>query len=411
MDPTLLLLVFLLLFSWFFSWAEIALVSLSPAKVKQLLEEKSFAAKEIDKLKRNPNKLLITILIWNNLVNIWASMITAIWATNTFWSEFLWLVTWVLTLLVLVFWEILPKSLAQKFNAQFSKVVAKPLVLLEYLLYPIVFLLEKFLIFTMKAFGSQEKLTTLTEEELKAMVQIWAEEWVLATEKHEMLANVLDFGGTTAEEIMTDKAKIASVQEEFTVKQTIDFYLKHEFTRIPVTNNEHKVIWIVTLSDLIKQKQNKNEETELKELDLKEPLFVPETKRITDLFKEFQWKRIHMAIVIDEFGEVAGLVTMEDILEEVFGEIHDESDEEIWKIKRLSENSWRVDWDTEIEKLNKELESQLPAPDHKTISYLILDQLQKIPERWDSVELKNFELFVEKMEENRIESVRMQRRA
>lgn len=411
MDPTLILLLFLILLSWFFSWAEIALVSLSPAKVKQLVEEKRFASKTIQRLKANPNKLLITILIWNNLVNIWASMITALWASNTFWSEALWIVTWILTLLVLIFWEILPKSLAQKYNASFWAIVAKPLFLLEMLLYPIVFILEKFLHFTMKMFWWWEKLASLTEEELKAMVQLWYEEWSIDDRKSEMLENVLDFWEITAEEIMTDKAKICSVPWEFTVKQTVDYFIKHEFSRLPVyKDNENKIIWIITIQDIIKHNQGKTWNEKLEDIVSKEPLFVPETKKIADLFKEFQWKRTHMAIVVDEFWEVSWIVTMEDILEEVFWEIHDESDEEYWKIRKLNETSWRVDWDTEIEKLNKEFETQFPAPEHKNVSFLLLDKMQKIPERWDHAVIWWLDFYVEKMDDNKIESVRIQKR-
>jgi len=410
MDPTLILLIFLILLSWFFSWAEIALISLSPAKVKQMVKEKRFASKTIQTLKANPNKLLITILIWNNLVNIWASMITALWANNAFWSESLALVTWILTLFVLVFWEILPKSLAQKHNMWFWAVVAKPLYFLEISLFPIVWILEKFLNITMKVFWWEDKLASLTEEELKAMVQLWYEEWALDDIKSEMLWNVLDLWETIAEEIMTDKAKLQSVSSDFTVKQAVDFFIKNDHSRIPVyKGDENKIIWIITVQEIIKYNKGKQLNEKLESIVLKEPLFIPETKKITDLFKEFQWKRIHMAIVIDEFWEVAWIVTMEDILEEVFWEIHDESDEEHWKIRKINDTSWKVDWDTEIEKLNKELNIEFPAPDHKNIAFLIIDKMQKIPERWDHTSIKWFDFYVEKIKDNKIELVRIQK--
>ena len=410
MDPTLILLIFLIILSWFFSWAEIALISLSPAKIKQLVDWNKFWAKTIQKLKSSPNKLLITILIWNNLVNIWASMITAIWANTAFWSEYLAVVTWILTLFVLIFWEILPKSLAQKYNVWFSSIVAKPIYFLEIFLFPIVWILEKFLSFTMKFFWAWEKLASLTEEELKAMVQLWNEEGMLDDKKSEMLENVLDFWEITAEEIMTDKAKLQSIPSDFTVKQTVDFFIKNDFSRLPVyKNNENKIIWIITIQEIIKHNQTNNWDEKLENITLKEPLFVPETKKIAILFKELQWKRMHMSVVIDEFWEVSWIVTMEDILEEVFWEIHDESDEERWKVKKINETSWRVDWDAEIEKLNKELNTIFETPEHKNISFLLLDKMQKIPERGENCEINWFHFYIEKMNWNKIELVRVQK--
>lgn len=411
MDSTLMLLIFLLALSWFFSWAEIALISLWPAKVKQLVNQKEFASKAIENLKSNSNKLLITILIWNNLVNIWASMITAIWATRVFWSEMLWVVTWVLTLLILVFWEILPKSLAQKFNVQFSKIVAFPLLFLNYLLFPIVFILEKFLNFTMKVVWWDWEIKTFSKEELKAMVQLSSEEWSINNENSEMIENVLDFWDTKAEEVMTDKTKLYKLSSFATVKFAIDFFIQHEYSRIPVFEewNEDKIIWIITLYDIIKQKQNKNDNLKIWEIDLKQPIFCPETKKVTDLFKEFQRKRTHMAVVIWEFWDVEWIVTMEDILEEIFWEIHDETDEEEDWVRKINDNSWRIFWDFEIEKLNKFLNQNFEYPDHKTVSYMLMDKFQKIPERWDNIDINWIWFFIEKMENNKIESVRLQK--
>ena len=411
MDPTLLLLIFLISLSWFFSWAEIALISLWPAKVKQLVDQKTFASKAIEKLKNNSNRLLITILIWNNLVNIWASMITAIWSSNAFWDKMLWVVTWILTLLILVFWEILPKSLAQKFNVQFSKIVAFPLLFLTYLLFPIVYILEKFLNLTMKLVWWGWEINTFSKEELKAMVQLSSEEWSIDNDNSEMLENVLEFWDTTAEEIMTDKTKLLVLSSDEKIKSATDFFIKHEHSRIPVFKewNKDKIIWIITLQDIVKHKQHKNDDLKIWELDLKQPIFIPETKKITDLFKEFQRKRTHMAIVVWEFWDVEWIVTMEDILEEIFWEIRDESDDEEDWIKKINEDAWKVSWDVELEKINKLLDQEFDYPEHKTISYLAMDKLQKIPERWDNFDLNWIWFFIEKMDWNKIESIRVQK--
>lgn len=411
MDPTLALLIFLILLSWFFSWAEIALISLWPAKVKQLVDEKVFWSKAIGKLKNNPNKLLITILIWNNLVNIWASMITAIWTSETFWDQMLWVVTWILTLLILVFWEILPKSLAQKFNVQFSKIVAFPLLFLSYLLFPIVFILEKFLNLTMKLVWWWWEMNTFSKEELKAMVQLSSKEWSIDNENSEMLENVLEFWDTTAEEVMTDKTKLSMLSSTTIVKDATDFFIKNEHSRIPVYEewNEDKILWIITLQEILKQNYHNKEDAQVWNFVLNKLIFIPETKKISDLFKEFQRKRIHMAIVVWEFWDVEWIVTMEDILEEIFWEIRDESDDEEDWIRKINDNSWKISWDVELEKINKILDQEFDYPEHKTISYLAMDQLQKIPERWDNFDLDWISFFIEKMDWNRIDSIRIQK--
>ena len=398
MDPTLILLIFLLLLSWFFSWAEIALISLWATKVKQLVDNGWFWSSAIKKLKDAPNTLLITILIWNNLVNIGSSMITAIWATKVFWSEMLWVVTWVLTLLILIFWEILPKSLAQRFNVWFSKIVAYPILFLSYFLFPVVYVLEKFLDLTMKLVWWNWAMKTFSKEELKAMVQLSSEEWSINEDNSEMLENVLWFWDIKAEEIMTDKSKLQILSSENSVKEATNFFIKHEHSRIPVFQewDEDKILWIITLQDILKQNFHKKDSEKIWNLDLKQPIFIPETKKISDLFKEFQWKRIHMAIVIWEFWDVEWIVTMEDILEEIFWEIRDESDDEEDWIKKINEKSWRIWWDFEIEKLAKFLEIDFDYPDHKTISYMLMDKFQKIPERWENIEINKIWFLLRK---------------
>ena len=263
----------------------------------------------------------------------------------------------------------------------------------------------------MKIVWWDAKMQTISKEELKAIVQLWSEEWSIDGENSEMLSNVLEFWETTAEEVMTDKTKLLTLSSETTIKFATDFFIKYEHSRVPVFEewNSDKILWIITLQDIIKQKQNKNDDLKIWDLDLKQPIFIPETKKISDLFKEFQRKRIHMAIVIWEFWDVEWIVTMEDILEEIFWEIRDESDDEEDWIKKINEKSWRIHWDLEIEKLNKLLDWHFDYPDHKTVSYMLMDKLQKIPERWESIDIDWIWFFVEKMEWNKIELIRLQK--
>ena len=405
--PTLLLLILLIWLSWFFSWAEIALVSLSHAQVRSMVRKKLYSCKTIEKLKSEPNKLLITILIWNNLVNIAASMITAIWANSHFWSKSLWVVTWILTLAILIFWEILPKSLAQRYSNKFASLVAKPMMLLYYIFYPFTLILEQFI----KIFWWKHWINKYDDDELKAMVDLWAETWRIDFEKKELISNVLDFWETTVEQVMIDESKIYSMSSNLTINKAVEFFVSHEHSRVPIykDTDKNEIIWILTLREILKYWRTRDWNLKLENLYFIKPMFTPESKRIWDLFKEFQWKRVHMAIVIDEFWNVSWLVTLENILEEVFWEIHDESDESEDEIKKLNRLSWRMAWDTELDKVNSALWVCISNEEHKTLSYYLLDLFQKIPERGDWVDDKWFEFFIEKMVWNKIESVRVQK--
>ena len=243
------------------------------------------------------------------------------------------------------------------------------------------------------------------------MVDIGAEEWSINIEKKELISNVLDFWETTVEQVMTDNSKIISMPSTINLKKAVDYFVSNEFSRLPIYNwdNKDDIIWILTIKDILRHKRNRDENLSLKNLDFIQPMFIPETKNISDLFKEFQWKRLHMAIVIDEFWKVSWLVTLEDILEEVFWEINDESDEDENSIQKLNNISWRVAWDVEIDKVNSTLWAKFSSIEHKTIAYFILNLLQKIPEKWDHVNSKGFEFFVEKMVWNRIDSIRVQK--
>lgn len=407
MDPTVLLLIVCVILSSFFSWAETAFISLTDAQVRTMVKNNRFASKTIERLKSNTNELLITILIWSNVVNIWIWTISALWATEKYWSASLWIVTWILTIIILIFWEIIPKTIAHQHAAFVSSIVAKPLYLLVLILIPITYLLE----FIIRIIWWKTWLKWMTSEELKAMVDIWAESWNIDIEKKELISNVLEFWETTVEEIMTDSSKIISMPSNLTLKKAYDFFVVNEVSRIPVYNwdNKDEIIWIMTVKEMLKHKKHRDENMLLKDIDLITPIFIPETKYISDLFKEFQWKRMHMAVVIDEFWKVSWLVTLEDILEEVFWEIHDEFDDDEHYIKKLNKNSWRISWLTEINKVNEALWAELAGHEHRTLSYYILALLQKIPERWDNVSSKWFEFFVEKMTWNRIDLIRVQK--
>ena len=407
MDGQLVFLLFLIVLSGFFSGAEIALVSLSEAKIRTMVEKKQKNAKMIEALKNKPQRLLITILIGNNLVNIGASVMATAWATEKFGNNYLGIITGVLTLLVLIFGEIFPKTLADRYAKHFSMIVAPAILLLQRILFPIVWLLEKLM---MSLLPSGEAMDKITEDEIKAMVSVGAESGAIEKKEREFIANILDFSDTRVFEVMVPREKIEALSSSITVDEAIKRCLECGYSRFPVYgNDEDHVLGVLTIQTLLRAKQYRSGAMFIKNLDLNNPILIPESKNLDDLFKEFQWKRQHMAIVVNEHGSVMGLVTLEDLLEEIVGEIEDESDETEVLVEKLSENSWRVNAEISVEDVSEVLDFQFDCDEHKSLRYLLLEKFQKIPRRGEDILIGKFHFFVEKMHGNKIDSVRVVR--
>jgi len=409
MDPLPFGLFFLILLSGFFSGAEISLVSLNKIDIHRMIKNKVRGASMIEILKKNPQKLLITILVGNNLVNIAASVLTTYWVTIKFGNQFLGITTGILTLLILIFGEIIPKTIAERFPQKFALISARALYYLQFLLFPIIWVLEKKLNLFLKTIGGKNK--KITEEEIKAMLTVSAEEGAIENEEKELINNIMEFDETKVAQIMTPRAKIASLNNATTIDKAIDYILEEGYSRIPVYNGKlDSITGVVTIQDILKAKKHRTEDTCLKDLELKVPIIIPEAKPLNDLFKEFQWKYQHMAIVVNEHGSVTGLVTMEDLLEEIVGEIVDESDSKNKNvmIEKISDFSWQINAELTIEELNEALQENFTCDDeHKSVGYLLLENFKKIPRRGEDIQINNYHFFVSKMEGNKIQSVRI----
>lgn len=395
MDP-LSILLFIVLFglSAFFSGSEIAFMSLPDHKVDSLVKEKKFWAKALRKLKDNTEKLLITILIGNNLVNVLtASLATKISldiavASGAEQSLAIWISTWVITLLLLLFGEIFPKTFATKSAASVSLKVSKIYILLQYILFPIVWTIEKL----MKLLNRWGKTVDMTDKEIEAFIDMGKESGVLEETEHEKIKKMLDFHDTTAEEIMTPRIKIDFVSDEETVKDAIIKLSQFPHSRIPVYHeNIDKVNYTIMLRDLLKLDQEGLGLKKLKEVSLNNVLKVPLTKPIHMVLELFRKTHKHIAIVIDEYGGVAGLITLEDIVEEVFGEIQDETDDEKHPI--VKNGKWYIlQSDVRLEELLDQLELEFDqvwiSKDEfggETLSYFIPSQLDRFPNEGDEV--------------------------
>ena len=392
---TIFTFIILFILSWFFSGTEIALMSLPKHKVDALLKEWKFWAKELQYIKNRSDKLLITILIWNNLVNTFTAAFATVISTNlakNSWMEAslaIWISTWLITLLLLIFGEIAPKSFATKNAEKISLLVSKIYKFLMFVLFPIVYLFEKLIQFlTWKT--KQEKVS---ECEVEAFIDMWKNTWGLEHKQHKHLKNVLEFWDITVEEIMTPRVKLEALENNTTVEKAINYYLKHTHSRIPVYKETiDKIVNILTVRDLITVKDKTKK---LSELNLVKPMLVPLNQPIDNLLADFQKNHKVMAVVLDEYGWVAGIATLEDVIEEIFGEIRDETDKEIEEIRNKGTNIYEVDSDIWIEDAMSlfnlectDLGWSEDKFDWETLSYVLTDILERFPKKEEIIKLK-----------------------
>lgn len=410
-QSSIILLFVLILLSGFFSGSETALVSLSPAKIRTLTENKKRFAKTISKLKKHPDRLLITILVGNNLVNIGASVMATAVAQDLFGSQVLGVVVGVMTMLILIFGEIVPKTTAQRFNILFAQATSPILYFLQFVLFPFIWLLEKITKFFIWILG-EERFKSVTEEEVIAMLNIGHEEGEFNEQESEFIQNIFEFSDTTAEEIMVNRNEINAFSSELTLEKALKTISKSSHSRMPVYEQSiDNIVGYITLKDLLKFSRLKaNLKKKLTDLKLHKILFFPVTKPINNIFRTFQKKRVHIAIILDEFGSTAGLVTIEDVLEEIVGDIVDESDVEESSIKKTGKNTFHLEANTTLEEIFEFHHFGTSVPEHKTIAFLIIKELGAFPREGEKVFLQDqgVEFVVEKMIGKTIQKVRMQ---
>lgn len=400
-DP-LLIIGFIVLFmlSAFFSGTELALMSLPDHKIDSLIKNKKFGSKALGKIKKNNDRLLITILIGNNLVNTFTAAFATSIAIGIAKSgglgiseaSAIGIATWIVTFLLLLFGEIIPKSIATKNAAKVALSVAPIYKTMMFVLYPIIIFMEGLI----KVFSGKWKVEKITNEEIESFIDMWKHAGSLEDHEHEKIKNILDFDETMVEEIMTPRVKVEALENDSTVQEALDFYLKHTHSRIPVYSDTiDKIDSFITTRDLLKEVSLGNTNKKLSEIQLHNVLKVPLNQSIKTLFENFQKAHKILAIVIDEYGGVAGIITMEDIIEEVFWEIRDETDKEAEEFVEIGKNSLRVESDVLVEDILEKFELDLEhiGLDEKefggeTLSFLITHVLESFPEKEQIIEFK-----------------------
>jgi len=403
----------LIILSGVFSGVEAAYLALSNLRIRRLIKKKKRNAEIVRDLKEDAHKLIITLLIGNNLVNIGASAIATALALSYFGSDRVGLATSVatgiMTFMILVFGEIIPKSKAIQHCETVCLKFARPLKILKITLYPMVVSFD-FITRHLAGTGSSDK-PLITEEELKSFVEIGEESGTIEKEEKEMIQNIFKLNDIEVREIMTPKIKMIAIDGGHSLGDEIEFILSSRHSRLPLyKETSDNITGVLHVTDIIHHIKDQNYTVRLNDIARK-PYIVPETKLADDLLNEMKQNRTHIAIVVDEYGVTAGIVTIEDVLEEIVGEIYDETDIVESKIKSIDKKTARVQGETSIEEINKKMNMHLDMTNgYDTVSGYILKILGRIPNQGEFVELPEFLATVEKIEENRIVQVKISKK-
>ena len=399
MDPfSIISFVILILLSMFFSGSETAITSIPQHKVDSLSKQHKRGAKYLKYCKKESDKVLMAILIWNNIVNIGsASLATAISIGIAEWINFnqglvVWIATAIVTILVLVFWEIVPKTYAQQNSESLSLKIAPFYFYLTKILSPIIWCLS---LLTKKINKKSEKNKEISQEEVEAFIERAVESDAIEEDTYENVKKMLNFSDITVWEAMTPRVRICAVHDNLTIDQAIEKFLTFHYTRIPVY---HKWIddadRVVTLKELLNLSKKHGWDTLLKDLVLYPIHKIPSPTPIDVAMDKFKTSHKHIALVMDEYGWVDGIISLEDIIEEIFGNIQDENDVEDTPIRKVGKNSWsvspfvRIDEFLEESKLTfEELWLDEDEYDGETFSYLITSLLEDFPSEWEEIEI------------------------
>lgn len=416
--PQLIAIFILILLSAFFSSAETALTTMNKIRLRTLMDNGDKTAAVVMKLIENPGKLLSTILIGNNIVNLSASSLSTVMATDLCIkagtpipvSTVVGIATGVLTLLVLLFGEIVPKTLATRYSEKLSFKYARIIYALTVVLTPLIFFVNLLSNGILKLLGADKHTkATMTENELLTIIDVSHEEGVIEQEEHEMITNVVDFGDSRAKDVMVPRIDIVFASVDSTYDELTQLFKTEKYSRIPVyEESKDNVIGIVNLKDLFCY--DKNPEDFVLKNFLREPFFTYEYQKTSELMVKMRDQSFNIAIVLDEYGATAGLITLEDLLEEIVGEIRDEYDEdEDEEIKKISDNEYIVDGAAKLNDINDVLGTKFDSDDYDSIAGHMINELEHIPTEGEYIDLSVFRFKIEKMEKNRIDTIHIYR--
>lgn len=412
MDPSstfqFVVLIVLVMLSAFFSSAETALTTVSQHKLRALVEQGNKRAAKVIRITENSGKLLSAVLIGNNIVNISASSLATVLFTNLYGSTVVGITTGVLTLVILIFGEITPKTVAKVHNVKLALLYADVIAGLMWILTPVIWLLDLICAGIFKVLHIDPQAgDTITEGELRAIVNVSHEEGVIEGEEKEMITNVVDFGDSLAKDVMVPRVDMVFISVDATVEEILNTYMEEQYTRLPVyEESKDNVIGILHVKDFFfYYATHKEGEFNIREI-IREPYFTYELQKTSDLMNEMRKAPMSMAIVLDEYGVTAGLVTLEDLVEEIVGDIRDEyDDEEREAVRQIDENLYEVDGSMNLEDLNDILGLEIHSEDYDSVGGHMIELLEHLPEEGETAVEGNVAYTVQQMQMNRIEKV------
>ncbi len=394
------------------SATETALTSVSRIKLRNLAAEGDKKAIEIERLLSQPNTFLSTILVVNSVAVIVASSMATVLALRISATFGELISSIVISLVVLIFCEITPKTAALQNPMRVARAMVKPVRGTAWLLRPVVWALGTITTFLVRLMGGQVKRRGpfVTEEELRLLVTVGEEEGVLEEEETEMIHSIFEFADTTVREVMIPRIDMVTLESDATVDEAVDLALQGGFSRIPVYEETiDNIIGVLYTKDMLKQLREGHNALAIRDL-VRPAYFVPETKKLDDLLREIRQKRVHMVIVVDEYGSVAGLVTIEDLVEEIVGDIQDEYDREEKLYERISEDEFIFDAKISIDEFNDVLGTELDDEDYETLGGLMYALLDKIPSVNDTITFEGLTFTVLSTRGRRITKVRVERK-
>ncbi len=401
-----IILLVLLCLSAFFSSAETAFTTVNRIRIHSLAENGNKRAAIVEKIVDNSAKMLSAVLIGNNIVNISASSLATILAQRMFGNYAVTIATGILTIFVLIFGEIMPKTIAT-LSAEKLTLIYSPIIYgIMWLFTPVIIIVNKlseFLLFILHIDPSKRG-SGITETELRTLVDVSHKEGIIETDERKMINNVFDFGDATAKDAMIPRIDMAMADINSSYEDLIELFQRERYTRIPIyEGTTDNVIGIINMKDLLLY--DKRVDFHVKDF-LRKAYYTYESKKLSELMREMKKTSVNIIIVLDEYGVTVGLITIEDLLEEIVGDIRDEYDiDEEDEFKQLSENEYLIEGQMKIDDLNDRLGFHLSSENYDSVGGLIIENLDRIPAAGDSILLDNIRLTVQKLDNKRIDRI------
>ncbi|MTI65999.1 MAG: HlyC/CorC family transporter [Firmicutes bacterium] len=404
------ILFILLILSGVFSSSETAMTAINIARIKQLKEKDEKTANVLERLKKELNTILATILIGNNLVNIAATAILTELTVEMFGQSGTLVATGIMTTLILIFGEITPKTYAAQNPEKLATKVGRPLEMLSIVFKPILILLNGITNFILKIFGGEDSKNSpfVTEEDIRSWVDVGEEEGVVKHQAKEMIEGVFEIDDIDVTEVMIPRIDVNAISKDKSLKDALDLIITYGHSRIPIYSDTiDDIVGILYAKDILPFVNADNSVIKGKTISslMRPAYYVPETKKVNKLLRELQQQKIHMAIVLDEYGGTEGLVTIEDILEEIVGDILDEYDNEIDLYEKIDDNVYLVKAEISLEDFNDLFTTELPENEFDSLGGFIFSNLGRVPVKEDFIEYNYMVITVKEVSNRRIKKV------